>query len=83
MWRLKTFQRGSVFITSRQYCGVKSDAVNYSLRFTRKILQKDKPVAGFDQVKLRRDAKLKTSQPLSKVLLDVELAVRLFFVFIS
>ena len=34
VWRLKTFQYGSVSITSRQYCGVNSDVVDYSLSYT-------------------------------------------------
>ena len=86
VWRLKTFQHGLVSITSRQYRGVKSDVVDYSLRFTREILLRDKldpAVAGFKQVKLREGAKLSTRQPPAKVLLDVNVVVRLFFVFIA
>ena len=86
MWRLTTLQHGSVFITSRQYCAVKSDVVDHSLRFTREILLRDTPhsvVAGFEQVKLREGVKPKTRQTLSRVWLDVEFAVRLFFVFIA
>ena len=86
VWRLKTVQHGSVFITSRQYCGVKSDAVHYPLRITREVLLRDKrhhAVAGFDRVKLQEGEKLKSRQTLSQLWFDVDLVVRLFFVFIA
>ena len=86
VWRLKTVQHGSVFITSRQYCGVNSDVVDQSLRITREVLLRDKPrqaVTDFDQVKLQEGVKLRTRQTLSQVWFDVDFAVRLFFVFIA
>ena len=84
MWRLKTVHHGSVFITSRQ-CGVNSDIIDYSLRATKEVLLRDEPapVAGFNRVKLQTGSKRDDFQALSQILMDVDLVVRLFFVFVA
>ena len=83
MRRLKTVQHGSVFITSR-HCGVNSDIIDYSLRATKEVLLRDEPapVAGFNRVKLQTGSNRNDLRALSQILMDLDLVVKLFFVFI-
>ena len=82
LWRLKTVQHGSV-LTCRQLVAVNSETVDYSLGIAKDALLRDgrpQEVAGFDLVRLRKGSALSSGRPLSQILMDVELAVRLFVV---
>ena len=64
-------------------CGVSSETIDYSLGITREVLQRDKPVhevVGFSLVRLQTGSTLNSARPLSQILMDVELVVRLFVI---